>query len=394
MVLYPLFGFITISYFDIKPYYVSSIIVLLVAINFIANHKQIRVPIYIKAQFVYLVFVFVSFYIANKKDLQFDTNLAQLLFILNAILVFIIIENSRFSHFFITTLKKLLYVFVLIAGVVSIIQYFEPTFFLYDEKYIGALGEGFSSDRRIISIFSWGDLMNTQYMAIGFAAIYGVVLDANKNNLLKSAFLILAAGIVAFLSGFRVNMVTYLLTTLLILRRFSYKSAIILILAVISFNVAIDFLNFNVGVFIEERIMSDTATSRIDAFYAFFHAFPENPFFGTGGERTEALFEGFGRVARMHNWHLNIVYYYGIFAFLAHSVFLFYLIKKTYRTAKDAKYWPPFVAMICYLVATMTDPRGEFFIPGILIMMVFNKYYMDKYNTQILEKLQLLAESS
>ena len=105
-------------------------------------------------------------------------------------------------------------------------------------------------------------------------------------------------GLVMLLSGYRVGMLTFLITTIsLYYKKLSVKSALIIATTLIFINVSLSFLNFDKNYFIESRLKSETAFTRIDAFKAFAYAFPKKPYFGTGGEREKALFEGFGGVA-------------------------------------------------------------------------------------------------
>ncbi|MGB4536013.1 MAG: hypothetical protein WBI34_07580, partial [Tenuifilaceae bacterium] len=114
------------------------------------------------------------------------------------------------------------------AALVSVVQYYNPVFFLNFEKYSGAGNialEGF--ERRIVSIFSWGDLMNTQYMAIGFAIFYGILIKENERRRILSVAMPIMVGLVMLLSGYRVGMLTFLITTILLYyKRLSIKSAL------------------------------------------------------------------------------------------------------------------------------------------------------------------------
>lgn len=393
LILYPLFGFITITYVGQPAFYLYTLLLLSVFIVFLITIKKFTIPKYIRYQILYLLLVFISIYVVNGKGFKINNDLAQLVWIANAVMLFIIIENTRFSESFIETSKVLMLLVVMAAALVSVVQYYNPVFFLNFEKYSGAGNialEGF--ERRIVSIFSWGDLMNTQYMAIGFAIFYGILIKENERRRIISVAMPIMVGLVMLLSGYRVGMLTFLITTIsLYYKKLSVKPALIIATTLIFINVSLSFLNFDKNYFIESRLKSETAFTRIDAFKAFAYAFPKKPYFGTGGEREKALFEGFGGVARMHNVHLNIAYYFGIFAFLAHSIFLLYLFMRTYTTGKFAGYWPPFVGLICYLAASFTTPRAEFFEPGLVMMMVFNKYHMDRYQTGITNAIKTLT---
>ena len=282
-----------------------------------------------------------------------------------------------------------------VAASVSIIQYFIPLFFVYTEKYTLLVRDEYFAGfaRRIISIFTWGDLSDSQYLAIGFIIIYGILIFEYRNRRFMSVLLPIFAGIVVLLTQSRAAMLTYLITTLiLVFHKMSIKYILYIVVVLFSLYIVTDLLDFDFAFFVENRIKSDSALTRIAAFKAFFYAFPQHPFFGTGGVRTEALCKSYGHIARLHNVHLSIAYYYGIFASIFHTLFIVTLMKKIYATAKQANYWPPFVGMLCYMTASMTMPAGGFYEPGLILMMVFNKYYFDRY--QLIKKVEENEEIS
>ena len=59
-------------------------------------------------------------------------------------------------------------------------------------------------------------------------------------------------------------------------------------------------------------------------------------------------------------------------------LFLFYLIKKLYRTARLSNNWGAFVGFLCFLFANFTEDINHFIEPGLVFMLIFNKYYESK----------------
>ncbi|MFW5803655.1 MAG: O-antigen ligase family protein [bacterium] len=330
--------------------------------------------------FIHILFFIVSVYFVNSIPFRFDRFFSLLIILFNSLFLFLIIENITIPESFIKRCRSIILVLIPTAAIVSIIQYFYPLFFIYVDKYTGVDAELEGYARRILSIFTWGDLINSQYMSIGFIALYGIMLYEFKSMRNILIIIVLSAGIVVFLSQYRVAMLTYLITSVFLLfKKLSLKTVFSVAVIIVLFNFLLSYLHFNLNYFIEERLQSDSALTRIDAFSAFFHAFPESPFFGTGGLRTDALFEGLGRTGRLHNAYLATAYYYGAFALIAYGLTIIFLLRKTYLTGKRADYWPPFVGMLCFVVAIATMPSGSFFLPGIVFMLIFNKYYYDRY---------------
>lgn len=346
----------------------------------VLEKRKLKFPIYL---LFYLLFTFsaiISKYIVNDLPLRFDSNLSEIIFLISALLFFLIIESNILSFTFIRTSIRIMKYLVFTAAIVTIIQYFIPAFFVYAEKYTGAVADISIYERRIVSIFSWGDLMFDSYMAIGFVIMYGILIVEYRNNRTMLILLPILAAIVTVLSLMRVAMLTFLISTfILVYKKISVKTIMNIAITLLAFYLLFYYLDFDVWIFSEARLESETALTRIEAFSAFFYAFPEHILWGTGGERTLALFRGFGRIARLHNAHLSIAYYYGLFAIIFHTLFIIFLTKSTFNTGKEANYWPPFVGMLCYIAATMTMPRGDFFEPGLIFLIIFNKYYYDQY---------------
>lgn len=380
--LYPIFGYLTITFFGLNPFYILSILIIIFFISKIFQNGRIVYPNYLKFYTIYLALVIVSKYFINQFIFKLDTNLYQVVFIFSTLCLYLLIENLIISTKLIDQSKIIIKYLIIIAASVSLIQYFIPTFFLNTEVYSGVdiLTEGFQ--RRIPSIFTWGDINASRYLSIGFMIFYGIVYVEYKKSKFYSITIPILAGFVAFTSQFRIAILTYLITTLtLVVRRISIKSIFFVVFFLVSFYVLLDIIKFDFWYFVDNRLKSDSAFTRVEAFKAFAYAFPQSPYFGTGGERSEALFEGFGRVARLHNLYLGTAYYYGIFALIAYLLFVISISFKVYKTGVLKSYWPPFIGIICYISATMTMPAGEFFEPGLAFMMVYNKYYYDKRNT-------------
>jgi hypothetical protein len=377
--IYPIFGYITINFFGQPPFVFISLFVIVAFLDRIGRSRLIF-PGYHRYFLLFIISVAISKYFVNGFSLKIDTHFAQVFYSILALFFFIIIENTRFSKLFIKNGLRIIKILVFAAAAVSIIQYFNASFFANTHIYTGHDDEVIGYARRIMSIFTWGDFNASRYLTIGFVVMYGILIVETKSNKTLHWTIQLLVATVIFTGQARIAMVTFLIATLmLVYNKVSVKNILVIVFSGIAFIVLLNILEFNLDYFVEQRLKSDSAYTRLEAFNAFFHAFPEKPFFGTGGVRTDALFEGFGHVAQMHNAHLNIAYFYGIFALIFHTLFLYYLTKKTYKTAKEAGYWPPFVGILVYITATMTMPSGYFLEPGLIIMMVFNKYHYDQY---------------
>ncbi len=366
-----------------------TVFILFIAIKKFYLKNKIIVPKFAKFYLIYFIFLVISKYVANDNVLRMDVVLSHLIIVFSVVLLAIIIENSKFSEKFINFSSKLIVLLIVVAALVSIIQYFRPVFFVYVDKY--TLIEKYSDEqgyaRRIISIFSWGDVSNSQYMSFGLSSLYAIAIYEYRNNPYLKIILTFSMGVISFLSQMRVVMLTFVIAVIILfLRKISIKGIVLIIVFFSLTNFLISILDFDLNYFYENRMKSETAMTRIDAFRAFYYAFPERPWFGTGGERTESLYQGFGHKARMHNFHLGLAYYHGIFALIFHTLALFMLYKRYLFIGKRKGYWPPIIGIVCYVIATFTMPRGEFLEPGMILLMVYNKYYSDDYIKNLEER--------
>lgn len=378
--LYPIFGYISINFWGQRPFIFLSGFLLIAFLDRLGKAKKRAFPLHLTYFFLFILSVTISKYFVNGFTFKIDTHFAQIVYSLLALFFLFIIENSTFSINFIKSTKTIIKYVIFASAIVAIVQYFIPNFFYNSEIYQDYSDNSVGYSRRIASIFTWGDFNASQYIAIGLVIMYGILVVEYRNKKTIFFALQLLVAIVVLTSQFRIAMVTFVLTTLILgYSKISIKNIVIIVFSSLAFIFVINVLEFNLDYFIENRLKSDSAYTRLAAFTAFFHAFPENPYFGTGGVLTDALFEGYGHAARLHNAHLAVAYYYGIFAFIFHTLFIITITSKTFKTGRVAGYWPPFVGMLCYITATMTMPSGFFLEPGLIIMMVFNKYHYDLY---------------
>lgn len=377
LLFYQLIGFLTYSFLDISPFYLLSFMFLVSFISLLFSQRKIVIPSYAYYYLVYILLIAFSKYYIHNLPLRLDTQFYLVLYPFVTFIAFIIIENTGFDHDFKRNSIQIMKYLIYIAFTVSIIQYFSYSFFVnpnYAYKY-DIVGYA----RRIPSIYTWGGFNWSKGISICLIAMYGILVYEFKNNRrLTFLIVVLTAGVV-FLSQMRAAMLTFTISSiLLVFNKLSLRNTVLITGFLIFSYFVIDFLDFNVHYFVEERLKSESANTRITAFYTFFESFPDNPYFGTGGVLNENLFNAYGFEAQLHNAHLAIAYYYGIFTFIFHTLFIIVLSVKTYKTGNLIGYWPPFTAMMVYILATMTMPSGDFLLPGLLIVLIMNKYVNER----------------
>jgi len=377
LLFYPVIGYLTHIFLGNNPFYVFAVVSLIALFFKFIEQDKFLFPLYLKFYLLYVIVIVFSKYVSNSLSLKFDLHLHHTNIQVFTLIALLLVENSKFDISFKNKSILIMTYLVLSAFGVSIIQYFSSSFFLnpsygYREEIVGYA-------RRVPSIYTWGGFSYTRGVSICLIAMFGIlVYEYRKNRKLTYLLIFCTTGIV-FLSQLRAAMLAFLVSLVfLVFNRLSVRNTVLIVGTFIGLYFIIDFLDFNFKYFVEERLMSESATSRITAITSFLAAFPENPYFGTGGLLTERLFDTYGFRAQIHNAHLAIAYYYGIFAFIFHTVFIILLTVKTFKTGRSIGYWPPFTAMIVYILATMTMPTGEFLLPGLIFVLVLNKYYTEK----------------
>lgn len=122
--------------------------------------------------------------------------------------------------------------------------------------------------------------------------------------------------------------------------------------------------------------MEGSAGTRILAFKLFFEFYPEKPIFGTGGIQTEELIKArAGRTSQIHVGFLSLFYYYGAVGGIFYILFLYHLFKRLHYVARNTRFWGSFFAMMAFVAANMTLVSLDVFKMGVILALVFHKYY-------------------
>jgi len=186
-------------------------------------------------------------------------------------------------------------------------------------------------------------LTSSRWIMLNFIVISSQIIWVSKNKLL--------------------NFLKYLL----------YGLSIVIIVVVVAY-----FSGIDIQKFIDNRLMSNSANTRILAFEVFFKVFPENMFFGTGGVDTaevEMLLRG--RSSQIHVGYLKLFYYYGIIGGTIYLTFLVLLLRRLWRMAKYSNYWGGFFALLGFAVANLTLVRLHLFYFGLILGIIYSRYYFN-----------------
>ncbi len=340
--------------------------------------------------------LFISDYFAERGIKYFYSDKIWLSFI-----ALIIVENTQFSYNSLSLVKKVLVVTLILASVASIIQISNPLFFVNNEaliqgisynrmaeyyenapiniseKDMGKVSRLFSGYR--LSIFSW---INQLSVGIDTIAIFSILVAWRPINLIDRGVVTVSAAIVSFLSSSRWIILGFFVVAsqifwtsrnkLINLLYFVFYSVVMLT----AFGLVANIMGFDVEQYISERLMDDSASTRLLAFEVFFEVFPDNPIFGTGGVDTEEMVNLLaGRSSQIHVGFLKLFYYYGLIGGLLYLSFMVAFLIRLRKMAKYSGYWGGFFAILAFFIANLTLFELSLFYYGPLLAIIFANYF-------------------
>ena len=132
--------------------------------------------------------------------------------------------------------------------------------------------------------------------------------------------------------------------------------------------------------YVEDRILSKSADTRLLAVDLFLKYFPQKPMFGSGIHVDDNLRrELAGRSSQIHVGVLSHLYEFGIIGSLLFFLAWFFIAKKFYITAKTTGQYGIFIGFLCFLFANLTLVEYSMFYMGIIFLFIFNRYYSTRY---------------
>ena len=326
---------------------------------------------------------------------------------LHTFVAFLLIENMEFPENILKRIIQLLGVVLVIAALVSIIQISDPLFFFNDSE----LQQGLSYDRlqyyyanldedqtnatsRFFkgyrySIYSW---ITGLSVGIDALAVFSLLMGIQKTTAIKRGVFVIAAGLISFLSSSRWIMLNFVIVAsqnaflkgnriFNIVKYLLYAALFLFIIGTLANIVGLDIQKF-----VQERLLSSSAGTRIYAFEVFFKVFGDHPIFGTGGEDTEEMIRLItGRTSQIHVGYLKLFYYYGIVGGLIYLSFLGALFLQLWYRARASHYWGSFIAMTAFAVANLTLVELDLFYHGLLLALIFSNNLVNESMTGRME---------
>ena len=320
---------------------------------------------------------------------------------------FLVVENVSFPAKWIRWSLNVLGLTLIVAAGVSIIQVFEPLFFTKSDGLVngmsyGRLQEYYGNNPQEVtgninrffdgyrfSIFSY---IKSLSVGIDAMAIFSILIAVESRKWLQTVLFFVSAATVGFLSSARWIMLNVIVVASQkiwigqnkVVNALKYGlGGLVLIVSVIT---ALSFSGMNLEKFVEERLLSDSAGTRLLAFEVFFKVFPHNPIFGTMGVDTEEVVRLLrGRSSQIHVGYLKLFYYYGLVGGLIFLTFLGLLLRRMWKIGKDSGYWGGFFAFLAYAVANLTLVDFSLFYYGLMLALIYSNHYSNMYDINSLK---------
>ncbi len=388
--------------------YLFSVISILLSIELLltkaALNVPVRLPLYLRFlgllvlyQMLTAIFVSEEFMDIGPFKYIYSNNF------IRAFLAFFILENTMFSIRSLNVVKFLILPLLVIAAGVAIVQISDPFFFTDTDMFLSEEANSVKKLEQILrdgsvtslsklsnagsrflvegyrnSIYSW---INTTAVGLDSLSLFSIVIGLKSYRKIQRVIVWVASALISFLCSYRWVMLNFIVTSsqLVIHQKSLILNSIklVLLLAVILVGVyyTAPLLGIDIQAFVEERLLSESAGTRLYAFEVFGKVFPDNAILGTGAEDTGAMNRLIrGKTGQIHVGYLKFLYYYGMIGFLIYMVFLGGLFSYLYKRAKKTKYWGSFFAFLMVPIANLTLVDMSFDHHGLYLAMIFAKY--------------------
>ncbi len=308
---------------------------------------------------------------------------------LQLVFLLFVIDNLKIFKKDLVLIVKLLKGLILAGGIVTVIQLVVDPFFLtppsFSEFSIGAGLQDNVFEVRRASLFGYSGRMDVSLSMIPVLAII-VTFGLKEHNRIEYLYLLIG-GLIAFATNSRYVQVAYIFCWFPVIFSGKFSDTIkrILVIPVILLlaYLVIQIVGFDLHGYIEERILSESANTRILAYEMLVRFFPDNPLFGTGFNMTDELEVAIaGRSSQIHVGYFAHMFAYGIVGSLLAFGFWISIQYKLYRNALKTHFWGSFIGFLTFTWANVTLVYYIIFTFGMALAFLFDKYYITEYNEQ------------
>jgi len=306
---------------------------------------------------------------------------------LQLVVLLYVIDNLIIFKKDLILIVRLLKGLMLIAFLVTIIQLLLDPFFLtpssVSEFSIGANLQNNVFEVRRVSIFGYSGRMD---ISLSMIPILAIIVAFGLKEYKRIEFIYLAIGaLIAFANNSRYVQIAYIFCWFPVIFSGNASDRIKRVLLVPFFiliaYLLIQIVGFDIEGYIEERVLSNSAGTRLLAYEMLARFFPENPLWGTGYHLTEELEIAIGgRSSQIHVGYFAHLFTYGIVGSLLVFSFWFSIQWKLFSNARRTGFWGSFIGFLTFTWANVTLVYYIIFTFGMALAFLFDKYYESEYD--------------
>lgn len=405
LTLIPLIGILTYTFLKSNAYNMLGLITYVLFIYNYSTQKNFKIHSYT----IYLLIFGIYLWFSDSFIAETKINLIEYFFKNKYFAGFCalnILENYVISKKQLDkTIKRILYIFLFAFIIIIIQQIYDNNFFTAGIQDLEMTEEG-ATQVRLLSIFTF-----THHLDGIFYLITVIYLVVSHYLYIKKKSFIIAIIIVsiiafAFIGKARTGMIGALPILFLPIvqstssfinsaRKYFFIIGVLIILMYSFFSaIGIPLIDVFYDRVLEKNVENfedKSAYTRILAIQAFMEHFPEKPIFGHGNTKwgkgskeawdTKLTNTLSGRSSQIHIGYLYLFYVYGIFGGILYILFAAKLARRLYLSAKITNYWGAVFGFSTLLLLNISAVNFDVFHAGLLLCIVFNKYYLDKQQT-------------
>jgi len=314
---------------------------------------------------------------------------------IHAVAVLFVVDNLLFSRKLVETLILMIKGTIVVAAVVSLIQVVhDPFFFTPDlfEDIMSRYSWGSSTiHARRLSVFGFSNLND---IGLSFLPLIALMTGYEVKEKGRIPVLLLVLGFfVAVVNNSRYIQLGFFIAAAPALYyqgrilRNSLVAFLGFIAMILFMGLVLKVIGYDVGLYIEERLLDDSGGSRILAFEIFARFFPDAPYFGTGQHLTQDVIVALaGRSSQIHVGYLSHLYSYGIIGTFLSFVFWILIAVRMWKVGKRTGFWGSYYGFMVFLWANVTMVFYWVFTFGLALCYLFASYYDSKENKKELNE--------
>lgn len=314
---------------------------------------------------------------------------------IHAVAILFVVDNLLFSRKLIETLVWMMKGTIVVAAVFSMIQVVvDPFFFTPDifEDIMSRYSWGSNTLHvRRLSIFGFSNLND---IGLSFLPVVAVMTgyEVKEKDRIPVLMLILAFFVVVVNNSRYIQLGFFIAAAPALyyrgrLLRNSLVALVGMAALILFMGLVLEAIGYDVGLYIEERLLDDSGGSRILAFEIFSRFFPDNPIFGTGQHLTQEILVALaGRSSQIHVGYLSHLYSFGIVGTFLALTFWVLIAFRLWKVAKRTGFWGSYYGFMVFLWANVTMVFYWVFTFGLALCYLFASYYDSKENEENLKE--------